>query len=263
MAVPDQVKKGPPKKAYAVILSEIELPPGLAIWVVTVHLLTLLSPLVLVWQINQHWDFVQAHAYNAALLYVAIALMMASSAFEIAQNAFDRWYLTGDTASALMSSFSDFLFYVFLVAGLVTIVIACQGDVIWAVVGIVAAVAFTTLYLLGLSPYPALSVLGLTATTALYFSFGDPVVFLQLVCSGLTLFFFDLLLKTGAQVLHGFTTGSNALGVLMIVWAISNGATDQTKSWVFVLAVAAATGLVAFLMRPTLSKLTTTPRIKR
>ncbi len=229
----------------------IRLPFGTAVWVLMAHLLTLLSPLVLLYVVQKEWLYVSGQMDFPFLFILAIILMMVSSAFEIAQNTIDEWFLTEDCASANGTSLCDFLFYAFLVLSMALIVIACAGSLWWVHVTILAGViAFCGLYLTDHNPFPVLGIVGLASTLALYVTFDNPAVFLQMVCSQLTLYFFALLLTTGAQWLHGLTTGANAVGICVVAWAVNDAAQGQAASWLFVVGVALVTGLAALLLRP-------------
>ena len=244
------------------IRGEIHLPTGMAAWVICAHILTLLSPLLLVLAVVHHWEFVQSKTFAPSLFYIAVGLMMASSAFEIAQNTIDKWYLTQECASANGTSLCDFLFYAFLVAAMGLIAIACFGQFwwIWAI-GLGALVAFCWLYLTDKTPFPALGVAGLLSTASLYFAFGDPLVFLQIVASQLTLLFFAALLATGAQWLHGFTTGANAVGIVFVAWAVHNSAMGTPKSWPFAIVTGLVLGGGVLVLRPFMLKAQKTPEL--
>ncbi len=73
--------------------AQIDLPAPVAAWVLTAHAIALFSPLVLLWAVHANWDHVAEQANAPAFFYVAVAFMMASGAFEFAQNTADRWYL--------------------------------------------------------------------------------------------------------------------------------------------------------------------------
>jgi hypothetical protein len=78
-----------------------------------------------------------------------------------------------------------------------------------------------------------------------------------------TLYFFGLLLRTGAQSLHGCTTVAAASGLWFTVLAIGNGAAGRATSWLVLLAALAAAALALALLRAPLSRLAATPRVPR
>ena len=244
------------------IRSDIELPLPTAIWVLGAHLYALLVPLVLFAAVVHHWDAIIPRTDYPLVLLVAAGLMMAGSAFEISQNAIDRWYLTPETASAEGTGFCDFLFYWLIVASQGAIAIACIGSSAWVVVLVAAMVlVFPVLYLRQVAHFAPLAVLGFLAAFGAWRSFGDPVIFVQLVLSPLTMVFFGALLKTGAQLLHGFTTAAASSGVLFLAWGIHGGATEQPQSWLTVVLIVGATLLLVAICRPLMLRLPQTPRV--
>ena len=67
--------------------------------------------------------------------------------------------------------------------------------------------------------------------------------------------FFNLLLKTGAQVLHGFTTLAASSGVLFLVAGIHGGTSSEPLGWTAVIVTVAAVAALALLARGPLSRL--------
>jgi hypothetical protein len=182
----------------------------------------------------------------------------------VAQNALDRWYLTPDTGSALAPAFCDSLFFASVTLGQSAIALALGGSEGW-VVAIVAGslVAAPVLYLAQRAMFLPLAVTGLLGTLLAYRAFGDPVVFLGLGLPALTLYFFGLLLRTGAQALHGCTTAAAASGLWFTILAIGSGAAGQPTPWAFVIATALAAGVGFLAIRPRLATLRPTPRVRR
>jgi len=239
--------------------AQIDLPTPVAIWVISAHAIAQFTPLVLLWVVYANWEFVAANTYAPGLFYLAIAIMMATSAFEIAQNTFDNWYLEPGMGSTDQPALADFVFYFFSSASLVILIAACMGHLWWLVLSSSALVGiFAFLYLTGRAPFAVLGILGLISTIVLFLAFGNPIIFLQFVTVQLTLYFFTLLLKTKAQSMHGFTAFASTLGLWVLAWAIIGSAAGQPKSWIFVLILAAGLGLAALLLKPRLEKLTAT-----
>jgi hypothetical protein len=240
---------------------DIQLPVPTAVWVLGAHIYALLVPLVLITALLHHWQGVAERADYPVLLLFAAGLMMAGSAFEIAQNGIDKWYLTPATGSAEGTGFCDFLFYWFIVASQGFVALACMGEnpAVLAL-SIVLIATFPFFYLRQIAPFMPLAVLGLLSVFTAYVRFEDPVIVLQLLLSPLTMYFFGLLLKTGAQMLHGFTTAAASSGVLFLAWGIHGGVEARPQSWEFVLTIIGITVLVAAALRPLLLKLEQTPR---
>jgi len=245
------------------ITDDIDLPLLTAIWVLGAHLYALLVPLVLITAVTHHWAELTTLTDYPLLFYVAAGVMMAGSAFEIAQNTIDRWYLTPESGSAKGTGFCDLLFYTCIVASQALVAVACMGDRIWVTLPAVALTAlFPWLYVHQLVQFLPMSLLGLLAAATAYTQLGQPVIFLQLLLVPLTLYFFGALLQTGNQVLHGFTTVAASSGVLFLVWGIHASAADTAHGWLGVVVTVAVIGLAAIALRPWLYALPPTPRRK-
>jgi hypothetical protein len=243
------------------LANDIDLPIPTALWVLAAHLYALLVPLVLVTAVTHHWaELVRLTAYPI-FFFVATGLMMAGSAFEIAQNTIDRWYLTPEVGSANGTGFCDMLFYACIVASQGFVVLACMGDIAWFSVPAVALMLIAPLlYLRQTAHFVPLSVLGVLAAVTAFLRLGEPAIFLQLLLAPLTILLFVALLRTGNQVLHGCTTVAASSGVLFLAWGIHSGATGETSGWNVTLGAAVVTGLLVLAVRPWLYQLPPTPR---
>jgi len=246
------------------ITQDIDLPLPTAIWVLGAHLYALLVPLVLVTATTHHWAELKILTAYPMLFYVAAGVMMAGSAFEIAQNTIDRWYLTPATGSANGTGFCDLLFYTCIVASQALVAIACMGDRMWITLpAVVITVLFPWFYMRQALQFVPMSVLGLLATIAAYMQLGAPVIFLQLLLVPLTLYFFTGLLRTGNQVLHGFTTVAASSGVLFLVQGIHASAVGTPQGWSGVIAAVVITVFAAIALRSWIYALPPTSRRKR
>jgi hypothetical protein len=245
-----------PATARQRIAAQIDLPAGVAAWVLTAHALALLSPIVLMWQVHRHaaaLDGVLAHPF---LLHVAAACFLLGSAFEIAQNTADRWYYEGP-----YPAFSDLLFNFFVAAGLGFLALSVRVDAAVVVLVLLALPAFVGLYLTGRVPYPAMGVLGLLAVGLLLHALGDPAVVLLLAfATGLNLYLLSLIVRTRAQSLHGGIALCNGLGLLAVPAAIEGGVTGTPTSWALVLGLLAAVLVIGATAWPRLCRLAATPR---
>lgn len=245
------------------ITDDIDLPLPVAIWVLSAHMYALFVPLVLITAVTHHWTSLMQLTAYPLLFYVAAGVMMAGSAFEIAQNAIDRWYLTPATGSANGTGFCDLLFYTCIVASQALVAVACMGDRMWVTLPAVAMTAlFPWLYMQQVLQFVPMALLGLLATVTAYMQLGEPAIFLQLLLVPLTLYFFNGLLQTGNQVLHGLTTVAASSGVLFLAWGIHASAADTAHGWLSVVLTVAVTGLAAVALRPWLYALPATPRRK-
>jgi hypothetical protein len=244
------------------VLATIEIRWPEAVWVLGAHAYALLIPLTLCAAVHAHYDFLLATTYKPYLFYIAAGLLTAGSAFEVAQNAFDRWYLTGETASANGTGFSDFLFYWLVTAGQALCAVAIGGDTWWVLLIALSAIAvFPVCYIKQVGHFAPLSVVSLLTVSLAYQAFGDPVIFLQLLLAGVTMYFFAALLKTGAQVIHGLTTLAASSGVWFFVWALHSAAAGVTHSWLLVLTIASGTAILGTALWPLLTRLPASPRV--
>lgn len=249
------------QQTAASLQAQIDLPAPVAVWVFAAHAIALLSPLVLLWAVHANWEYVALQAKAPGFFYVAVAFMMASGAFEFAQNTADRWYLLSGMGSTTHPALADFLFYMCNALGMMALITSCMGGV-WRLLALCVVVAglFAFLYLTGRQPFAAFGVLGFVSTFALFLTFENPIVFLQLVTGQLTLYFFALLLKTRAQSLHGCVALVSSSGLWVIAWAIHTSANGRPPGWMLLVVLAVAAGGLALALKPRLQKLKATPR---
>ena len=243
------------------IKADIQLPVATAVWVLAAHFYALLVPLVLLVAVYHHWDFLVANSTYPILFYFSISAMMAGIAFELAQNAFDRWYLVPECGSAEGTGFCDLISFWLFMLSQVLILIAFQGQYLWVVLpGLAAVAAFPVLYIRQSGYFALIGVVGLSSAVAAYLNLADPVVFLQLLMSSLTMVFFGALLQSGNQVLHGFTTVAATSGPLFLAWGIHGGASGSPRSWLFVMLTAVIAIAIAALSKNRLAALPATVR---
>jgi hypothetical protein len=238
------------------IRSEIDLPAATAWWVLTAHVLTILSPLVLIGYVAENAAELDSLLERPWLLIASAVILIVASVAESAQNTLDRWYLTGVPPSLL-----DFVFTTLVGAALACQTLAVYGDTgwMWAVMwGLVALLAAA--YLLGVAVQPFQALLGVTGAGAVYAATGDPIVWATLLTVFATVFFLSILLATRQQVMHGFTTLVNAASIVFIVVALRGGITGDTVSWLQVGGPSLAVVGVLLVARPRLLRLPPTPR---
>jgi len=246
------------------VLASVEIGGLEAIWVLAAHFYAVLVPLVLVFVTHHHWDYLVAMVHDPFLFYVAAVLLAAGSAFEVAQNTLDKWYLTSETASANGVGLCDMLAFWFVTAGQSVVLIALAGGAWWVIaIAAVAIVSFPICYLTQVAHFAAPSALGIFVAVAGYQAFGDPVIFLSIILGFATVTFFSALLRTGAQVLHGFTTVAASSGVWFLRWAIENSEAGTPTSWFLVGGVAAVTAGLLAIAWPFMIRLPVTERIIR
>ena len=254
----------PANRPVDYILASVEIRGVEAVWVLGAHLYALCVPLVLCLVTSHHWDYLVATIDDPFLFYIAAVILAAGSAFEIAQNSIDKWYLTAETASANGVGFCDLLFYWFVTAGQGVMAIAIAGNTWWvAAIAIAAVVVFPVCYLTQTAHFAPLSIAGLLMVVTGYQAFGDPIIFLAIFMAGATQYFFGALLETGAQALHGCTTAVASSGLWFFVWAVHNGDAGTPGSWWFVGGLLVVTAIVLAAARPFIRKLPTSTRIVR
>ena len=242
-------------------MRRIQLPTGVAVWVLGAHLYALLIPLALFVVIQQQTEQLLVRADYPWVFYVAILLMILGSAFEIVQNHLDHWYLTAETPSANGVSICDMLFYFFVVASQAAVVIACMGKTMWLTVLVVMlALSQPLFYRAQKAAMLPLALLGLLSAIVAFNTFGDPVILLQIGLPVITMFFFGLLLKTGSQILHGFTTLAASSGVLLLAWGIHRAGTLPLDGWLVFTALVIAALVITRGLRRLLSSLPATVR---
>jgi hypothetical protein len=238
------------------IWSPVHLRGREAAWVLSAHLYALLVPLAFSLAIYHYWAYLTQATAKPFLLFVAAVLFAAGAAFEVAQNTMDNWYLTSESPSAKGRSLCDLLFYWCITAGQAVGAVAIAGERFWVVA--IAAAAFVALPLIYLSGGPYFAALGaanLLAIACAFHAFGSPYVFMQLLMVAATVYFFEALLRTGAQALHGFTTVAASSGVWFLIIAIAQGASGDTAGWLALALTVAGAVAIAVALWPTIRKL--------
>lgn len=251
-------------KARQQILSAVEIRGPEAAWVLIAHLYATLVPLALCVAVYNHWDYLLETVHNPFLFYVAVGLFCAGSAFEVAQNAIDKWYLTADAGSANGAGFCDFLFFWMVTAGQAVCAMAIAGDEWWVhLIATVSLILFPILYLWQVAHFAPVTITSLLVVILAYQAFGDPVIFMQFLLVGATMYFFTMLLRTGAQIIHGFTTIAASSGLWFLVWALHNAAAGTQTSWAFVISMVVAVSVAGAALWPVLVRLQTSERVVR
>ena len=243
------------------IWSEVDISGPEAVWVLSAHVYALLVPLFFVFAVWANWDFLVETTYSPFLFFVAAVLMAAGGAFEAAQNTMDRWYLTEDSPSANGVGLLDFMFYWMITSGSAAAALAIGGDQAWVwVVCALCLIALPPLYFYDLPYFGPLTVASLVSIYLAFTTFGDPVIFLQLLLVAATMYFFHALLKTSRQTLHGFTTMAASSGSWVLIWVIVNSRNEQTDNWWLVAGITTVVVLAGIALWPVVMKLPATRR---
>lgn len=249
------------RRPYHYLCDEIDIPLSVAVWVLFAHSVVVLSPLYLMWVVYQNWDYLLAHTHNPHFFYLAAGLFFCSSPFEVAQNTVDKWYLTEDSGSGNGVGFCDFLFWLFIISGMVALTVAAYGGNSWLVyIASSAIVIYPFLYLLDGIPYPALGLAGLPAAIAMYLAFGDPMMFFLLLSPAVLVYFLTALFITGNQSLHGFVTLAGGAGLIIATWLISYCAKNPVHGWFEFVACLVVLVVLGFIGRPAIKRLPKTQR---
>lgn len=235
---------------------EFDLTPAMATWIVVTHIFVLACPLALIWAVADYGSLLPTPFAHPTLILIASAVYIGATAFEVAQNSADRWYLTESTRSVADLFFNGFMGAAF-----------CLYTIGFIGLGWVAALSalFTAMFPFAyIRNHP--SQRGLTgavimiATVALYWVTRDPAVFLFIVGSAVGTYFLVLLMKRQAQWLHGLGAFFFGLSFLAWPWAVVNAARDTPISWLTFGVIVVAIAAVLAALAPTLSRAKATPR---
>ena len=253
--------KQDPIPPYRIIANEVDLPPVTAVWVLFAHFVTTVIPLYMMWVVYENWEYLLQSSFSPHMFYVAAAMFLCSSPFEVAQNHIDKWYLTEECGSAYGVGLCDFLFWFFMILGMIALTVAAAGDNPWLVgIGCSAIVVYFFVYLMWGIPYPALALSGIPAAVAMYSVFGDPLIYFLIIGPSAVLFYFiTALLATGAQFLHGFTTLSAGAGFAVATWGMLSGIQETPHSWTTFAIVCLVLLVAGVALRPVLLRLAPTP----
>tara|TARA_Y100000588_G_scaffold361938_1_gene423200 strand:- start:1043 stop:1702 length:660 start_codon:yes stop_codon:yes gene_type:complete len=197
-----------------------------------------LVPLAIVIMIEKHSGFLSETIDRPDFLYYASGCLILGSLFEIIQNTKDRWYITAETASGKEYGLFDGLFTFFILVGQAFILIALLGNTNWILWTAVLAILTTPIfYIKEQFVFLPTSVIGLLNVIIGFYIFSDPIIFLQLATVVMTLFFFNLLIRTKAQSFHGLTTLSASSGIWFLILSVDNAAEGQLSNWLIVVSI--------------------------
>jgi len=187
---------------------------------------------------EKHSSFLGETIDRPDFLYYASCCLILGSLFEIIQNTKDHWYITAETASGEESGLFDGLFTFFILTGQALILVALMGDANWVFWTAGLAILTTPVfYIKEKFVFLPTSIIGLLNVITGFYIFSDPIIFLQLATVMMTLYFFNLLLKTKAQLFHGFTALSASSGIWFLVFSVDNAAQGQLTSWLTLVSI--------------------------
>lgn len=238
------------------LLEEFDVPASLAVWLVLTHIWVLASPLALIWAVDAYSDQLTRPFANPTLIMLASAVYIGATAFEVAQNTVDRWYLT----KASMSG-ADLAFNAFMTVAFCMYTIGFYGNTWMVIAAVLLTLAYPVAYINNHPSHRAISGIVVTLGTAsAWLATGDPVVWLFMVGNVVAVYLFVFLFKYGSQWLHAWAAFTFGLAFLSWPWAIVNAAKGEPKSWLFVAGVTAAVVAVMAALVPLLAKTRLTPR---
>ena len=235
---------------------EFDLPAPIAVWIVITHIFVLACPLTLIWAIDVYGNLLPRPLAYPTLIKLASAVYIGATAFEVAQNSADRWYLTEATRSV-----ADLFFNGFMTVAFCMYTIGFYANVWMSAAAVILTLIYPITYINNHPSHRGISgTVVLLGTISVYLVTGDPIAFLFMVGNALAVFFILFLVKQRAQWLHGWGALIFGLAFLAWPWAIINSASGEPASWGFVVGVTVAIAIAAAALVPFLRKMTATPR---
>ena len=236
---------------------EFDLAAPVATWVVLTHIFVLATPLVLMWAIYKYADVMPLQMTSPSLVLLASAVYIGATAFEVAQNSADRWYLTEATRSV-----ADLFFNSFMTVSFCMYTIGFSSTLWMTVIVVFLTILYPIAYIKDHPSFRGINgIVVVIACYSLYRVTGDPMAFLFMLGNALGVYCIVFLMKRRAQWIHGFAAFIFGLGFLAWPIAIVNAANGTQISWVFAAAIVTVTGLIAAAITPLMSKARETPRV--
>jgi len=235
---------------------EFDLTAPMATWIVITHIFVLACPLVLMWAVAAHGDSLSGLFAYPILVQLASAVYIGSTAFEVAQNSADRWYLTEATRSV-----ADLAFNAFMTVAFCMYTIGFLGLGWVALVTVALTLVFPFAYIANHPSHRGLSgTVVMIATIGLYWITRDPAAFLFMVGNGLGVYFITMMVKQRAQWMHGFGAFFFGLGFLSWPWVIVNAVNSSQLPWLTFALITIAIIIITAALTPMMSRAKETPR---
>ena len=196
------------------------------------------------------------------MFYLAAGLFLCSSAFEVAQNNIDKWYLTKKCGSALWGRFLRLSVLVLHDSGND----CSDGCSRWhqRLAGSALPAALWSFFhsFICYAARPIRhwrSVAYRPPSPCIRYS-RDPLIFFLIIGpSAVLMYFITALLRTSAQFLHGFTTLSAGAGFMVGSWGMLSGIKGEPHSWTTFLVVCIILLVAGVALRPAILRLGPTP----
>jgi hypothetical protein len=235
---------------------EFDLPVPIAIWVVLTHFFVLACPLAVIWAVDVYGSMLPNSIAHPTLVKIASAIYIGATAFEVAQNSADRWYLTEATRSV-----ADLFFNSFMTLAFAMYAIGFYANDWMTGAVIVLTLLYPIAYINNHPAHRGLNgIVVFLGTLSIYLVTEDPTVFLFLTVNAFAVYLIVLLTKRHAQWLHGWAAFFFGVAFLAWPWAIMNAANDTAASWTFVIAVSVVISVLAAIVTPLINKMAATPR---
>jgi hypothetical protein len=235
---------------------EFDLPAPIAIWVVVTHFFVLACPLAVIWAVDVYSSMLPNAIAHPTLVKLASAIYIGATAFEVAQNSADRWYLTEATRSV-----ADLFFNSFMTLAFAMYAIGFYANDWMTGVVVVLTLLYPIAYINNHPAHRAINgIVVFLGTLSIYLVTEDPVVFLFLTVNALAVYLIVLLTKRHAQWLHGWAAFFFGVAFLAWPWAIMNAAKGTTVNWATVIGASLLIGIFAVLLTPLINKMAATPR---
>jgi len=235
---------------------EFDIPPGLAAAVLGTHIFVLFVPLAVIWAVDVYGAGLPI-AYPM-LVKLASAVYIAATAFEVAQNSADRWYLTEATRSV-----ADLFFNALMTLAFCLYTIAFSANIWMSAAAIILTLVFPFAYIRNHPAQRAFSgFVVLLGTVSLFVVTNDPTAFLFLVINGIAVYLIVVMFQCGSQWLHAWAAFVFGVAFLAWPWAIMNAASGATKSLLYVALIAGALIFVTALATPLMRRMPATPRYR-
>lgn len=237
------------------VAGQVLLPRGTAAWVLTAHAFTLASPVVLAAVAWAHYPAVEREFARPGWVIPAAMLLLAGSVAEAAQNTVDRWVYRGP-----YPALADAVFVHCITAGTAALAVAALPGPVVLVAALAAMVMAPLLYRSGNPGFAAMGAAGALGAVAVAVATGQPVALLLLVTNGMgNAVLLDLVVRTGAQSLHGAIAFANGLGTVALAVAVAGTGRPPSPPAVAVTIVGVLVVVALVVARPRLARLAATP----
>jgi hypothetical protein len=191
------------------------------------------------------------------LIKIAAAIYLGATAFEVAQNSADRWYLTEATRSV-----ADLFFNSWMTVAFCLFTIGFANNIWMNLVAVALTLIFPFAYINNHPSHRGLNgIVVLLGTVSLYVVARDPTVLLFLVVNFFAVYIIVMMIEGRNQWLHGW--GAFFFGVAFLAWPLGmmNAAKGAPISWLFAIALTIAVVAAAVALTPVMRKMPATPRV--